>query len=745
MVKVREHHLELENGSIDIDEWLDRLKQNYGYTNLSVLKKALMIIRRLTCHRKSYGREDSRSANELSYLTIALDLVHILASLHLDINSLIVAAFYYPINDNMLAMEDMIDHFNGSIVKLMANVHGMVAISEYYGNRNKSDHCKDQSVKIRKMLIAIIDDPRVALIKLAERCCIMRELKYYPQQLREKIANEVFEVYAPLAHRLSIGCIKWELEDLSFRYMKPQEYKRIALLLDGKRLNREQYISKVIEKLQQHLSSSGISAKVTGRVKHIYSIWRKLQKKNTEFEKLYDIRAVRITTQTIEDCYVVLSIVHSLWGYIPQEFDDYIATPKENGYRSLHTAVFGPEEKTLEIQIRTKEMHQEAELGVCSHWKYKESHYETTDNSDEKISWLRQVMKWNDEISSTENQEEKIKFVENNRTYVFTKDSHVIDLEKGSTPIDFAYKIHTDIGNRCCGAKVFGEIVPLNYVLKTGDQVEILTSNRATPSLDWLNSNLRYIYTKRAKTKVLAWLNKNSVNSHKVERAKELLIEELKKHELENIDLKQLSKKLGFNTTDNLLVAINNNKIKLKYILQVATESLSKSQKGLVSDITNNYTAIKRIYNANVSVAGEENLLTKIAGCCKPIAGDYIIGYITKNNGITIHKSSCKNIKQLKKINENRIIAVSWIPGSSNFYPADIIIESIDRPKLLHEITQVFVNNQANVIKFDYNHSKKYSSIVKLKVTIEIPSYQILNNVLSQINQIPNIVLAHKI
>ena len=573
----------------------------------------------------------------------------------------------------------------------------------------------------------------------------MRELKYYPQKLREKIANEVFEVYAPLAHRLNIGCIKWELEDLSFRYIKPREYKRIALLLDGKRLSREQYISKVIEKLQQHLSSSGISAKVTGRVKHIYSIWRKLQKKNTEFEKLYDIRAVRITTQTIEDCYVVLSIVHSLWGYIPQEFDDYIATPKENGYRSLHTAVFGPEEKTLEIQIRTKEMHQEAELGVCSHWKYKESHYETTDNSDEKISWLRQVMKWNDEISSTENQEEKTKFVENNRTYVFTKDSHVIDLEKGSTPIDFAYKIHTDIGNRCCGAKVFREIVPLNYVLKTGDQVEILTSNRATPSLDWLNSNLRYTCSKRTKTKILACLNKNSVNSNKVERTKELLIEELKKHNLESIDLKQLGKKLGFNTTDSLLVAINNNKIKLKYVLQVATEILSKRRKCLVPETNKNYTTIKRIYNANVSVAGEENLLTKIAGCCKPIEGDSIIGYITKNNGITIHNSSCKNIKQLKKINKNRIVAVFWIAGSSNFYSADIIIESIDRPKLLHEITQVFANNQANVIKFDYNHSKKYNSIVKLKVTIEIPSYKILNKVLLQIKQIPDIVLAHKI
>ena len=742
MVKVREYHLDLEDGSIDIDEWLGRLQKNYGYINPSLLKKALIIIKGLKYQRQSYGAEDSRSTNKLSYLTIALELVHILASLRLDMSSLIVAAFYYPINDNVLAMEDMIDHFNSSVVKLMANVHGMVAISEYYGCKSKSNNYKEQSVKIRRMLIAIIDDPRVALIKLAERCCIMRELKYYPKSLREKIANEVFEIYAPLAHRLSIGCIKWELEDLSFRYTKPQEYKRIALLLDGKRLDREQYIDKVITKLQQHLFISGIVAKVTGRVKHIYSIWRKLQKKNTEFKKLYDIRAVRITTKTIEDCYIVLSIVHSLWGYIPEEFDDYIATPKENGYRSLHTAVFGPENKTLEIQIRTQDMHQEAELGVCSHWKYKEAHYEATDNSDEKISWLRQVMKWNEEISHTEKQEEETKFIENNRTYVFTKDSHVVDLEKGSTPIDFAYKIHTDIGNRCRGAKVFGQIVPLNYVLKTGDQVEILTSNNATPSLDWLNKSSRYISSKRTKEKITAWFNKNSNN---IERTKEAVVAELKKHHLQHVDLKKLSKKLGFSNIDSLLIATHSNKIKLKNILQVATELLCKVNNSQDYEGKNNYTAIKRVYNANINVAGEKNLLTKIAGCCKPIMGDPITGYITKNSGITIHKSSCTNIANLQKNNDCRITEVSWIISSIQFYPADILIESIDRPKLLHEITQVFANNKANVIKLNYNHNKNFDSRVRFKVTIEIPSYKVLNKVLSQIKQIPNNTFANKI
>ncbi len=385
----------------------------------------------------------------------------------------------------------------------------MAAIST---QRNDSDESvlglpsQEQSDNVRKMLVAMVDDVRVALIKLAERTCAIRAVKDVDDAKRRRVAREVAEIYAPLAHRLGIGHIKWELEDLAFRYLEPDDYKSIARLLDERRMDRQQFIDKVIGILKHELVESNIEAHISGRAKHIYSIWRKMRRKDIGFSQVYDIRAVRILVPTVRDCYSVLGIVHSLWRNIPNEFDDYIASPKENGYRSLHTAVIGPDRKVLEVQIRTHAMHEEAEYGVCAHWRYKGSDQEgNTDSYEQKIAWLRQVLEWHEELGGHSLADDLSGGVEQDRIYVFTPDGHIIDFPQGSTPLDFAYRVHTEIGHRCRGAKINGRIVPLNTALKTADEVEILTGKHEAPSRDWLSSALGYLKTSRARAKVQQW------------------------------------------------------------------------------------------------------------------------------------------------------------------------------------------------------------------------------------------------
>jgi len=379
------------------------------------------------------------------------------------------------------------------------------------------------------MLVAMVDDVRVALIKLAERTCAIRAVKTADDEKRNRVAREVFDIYAPLAHRLGIGHIKWELEDLSFRYLEPDQYKQIATLLHERRLDRERFISDVMGQLRSELQATGVDADISGRAKHIYSIWRKMQRKGLAFSQIYDVRAVRVLVPEMRDCYTALGIVHTLWRHIPKEFDDYIANPKENGYRSLHTAVIGPEGKVLEVQIRTHAMHEEAELGVCAHWRYKGTDVKAGSNQyEEKISWLRQVLEWHEELGDIGGLAEQLRVdIEPDRVYIFTPDGHAIDLPKGATPLDFAYRVHTEIGHNCRGAKINGRIVPLNYSLQTGEQVEIITSKHGTPSRDWLNPNLGYITTSRARAKIVHWF-KLQARDQNVAAGKTLLERELR-------------------------------------------------------------------------------------------------------------------------------------------------------------------------------------------------------------------------
>ncbi|MGJ8687176.1 MAG: RelA/SpoT family protein, partial [Spongiibacteraceae bacterium] len=527
MVKVREDFPLLDNGSIDVGRWLAELPLDHNLIDNEVMTRAFILAEQ--CASVTEQRNPAPAGTPGSFYT-ALEMVSILADLHLDQDGLIAATLFRAVREGSLSLERLESEFGADVVKLIDGVLGMAAISRVNAGLDTPvlGQLEAQSETIRKMLIALVDDVRVALIKLAERTVAIRAVKNRPDK-RYRVAREVFDIYAPLAHRLGIGHIKWELEDLSFRYLQPQSYKKIAKLLDEKRLARQGYIQEVITTLESKLADEHIEAAIAGRAKHIYSIWRKMQRKGIGFSQVYDIRAVRILVPDQKSCYAALGMVHGLWRNIPNEFDDYIANPKENGYRSLHTAVIGPSGMVIEVQIRTFEMHEEAEFGVCSHWMYKgtDKNSKVRSSYDEKIAWLRQVLDWHEESGNSHDVAEQFSRAQD-RVYVFTPDGHVVNLQSGATPLDFAYHIHTEVGNRCRGAKADGRIVPLSYTLKTGERVEILTGKDNQPRRDWLQNNLGYLKTSRARTKVQYWFRQQAKEDN-ISAGRALLEKEFKR------------------------------------------------------------------------------------------------------------------------------------------------------------------------------------------------------------------------
>jgi len=504
MVKVREDQPLTSSGNVDIQQWLARLQEDVRLRDPDRLAQACEWAQRLESEAPDTHRVRSGPG---SSFRMGLEMADILGELKLDQTALEAAVLYRSVRETLITLEAVEKRFGAEVAGLIDGVRQMAAISQPYTPYHTMNQ-HNQQENLRKMLVNMVDDVRVALIKIAERTCALRQVKDAPLEKSLQVAREVSDIYAPLAHRLGIGQIKWELEDLSFRYLHEDDYKTIAKLIAEKRLDRDRYITEVMDTLKQLMEAQHIHHyDVSGRAKHIYSIWRKMQRKKIDFSQVHDIRAVRILVPEVTDCYTVLGIVHSRWHHVPNEFDDYIANPKKNGYQSLHTAVFGPESKVLEIQIRTFAMHDEAELGVCAHWRYKGHDTNAKSRSyEEKIAWLRQVLEWQDEVGDFSDLREGLSSdVAPDRIYVFTPDGHVIDLPRIATPIDFAYRVHTEIGHRCRGAKVNGRIVPLTYKLKTGQQVEILTASKGGPSRDWLNPNLGYVRTSRARAKIQAW------------------------------------------------------------------------------------------------------------------------------------------------------------------------------------------------------------------------------------------------
>ncbi|WOG25536.1 GTP diphosphokinase [Endozoicomonas sp. 8E] len=738
MVKVREDHPVRFDGSVDLDAWLVRMQESFGVTGTDRLRAACELSR--WAELEARQQADTVWPTGLGCFRTGLEMVEILAELRLDTETLVAAALYRAVREHRLSMKQVEEDFGKTVVRLIKDVQGMAAISELLNPARTQvlDQSQDQLEKVRKMLVSIIDDVRVALLKLAERTCAIRALRDADKDKRRRVAREVFEIYAPLAHRLGIGYIKWELEDLSFRYLNPQDYKRIARLLDEKRTDRQQYIDHVVNQLRQALGEAQIEANVYGRAKHIYSIWRKMKRKGLDFRDLYDIRAFRVITKEVRDCYAALGVVHSLFNHIPQEFDDYIATPKENGYRSLHTAVFGPEGKTLEVQIRTEAMHEEAELGVCAHWKYKGTDVNTkSDSYEEKLNWLRNVMEWHEELGDLGGiAEEWRSDVEPDRIYVFTKAGHVVDLSLGATPIDFAFRIHSEVGLKCRGAKVGGRIVPLNHNLKTGDQVEILTGTNVQPSRDWLNPDLGYVNTNRARAKITNWLKKQDRDSNIVDGSSQLNAE-LKRLALTGVDFNDLLPHTPFKEMDDMYAAIGAGDYRVTQAVALAQRELEPDEEKEFEIRTR--APQEKVSDSTITIDGVGNLMTQMAGCCQPVPGDPIIGYITIGRGVTIHRQDCNNALNLQELEPERLIEVNWGYSPEYMYPVEIIITAYDRSGLLRDITIVLANERVNVLSVQTRTSKE-DNIANMLLTVEVQSLQQLSKVLAKVNQLPNVV-----
>ncbi|MGI9277337.1 MAG: GTP diphosphokinase [Endozoicomonas sp.] len=740
MVKVREDHPVRYDGTVDLDAWLGRLSDSFGITDIERLRDACELSRQ--AEEQARLQADTVWPSGPGCFRTGLEMIEILAELKLDPDSLVAAALYRAVRERKLALKRVEESFGKTVSGLIKDVQGMAAISTLLNPARTQilDQRQDQLEKVRKMLVSIIDDVRVALLKLAERTCAIRALRDADKEKRQRVAREVFEIYAPLAHRLGIGYIKWELEDLSFRYLNPQDYKKIARQLDEKRLDRQQYIDNVVQSLRSALGEAQVEGEVHGRAKHIYSIWRKMKRKGLDFRELYDIRAFRIITQEVRDCYAALGVVHSLYNHIPQEFDDYIATPKENGYRSLHTAVFGPEGKTLEVQIRTQGMHEEAELGVCAHWKYKGTDVNSrSDSYEEKIAWLRNVMEWHEELGDLGDIAKDWRTdVEPDRIYVFTRNGHVVDLAVGATPVDFAFRIHTEVGVKCRGAKVGGRIVPLNHTLKTGDQVEILTASNAHPSRDWLNPDLGYVTTNRARAKITSWLKKQDRDSNIID-GRSQLDAELKRLALTSVDLGPLLPQTSFNELDDMYAAIGAGDYRVSQMVALAQRKLAPEEEDTFE--IRSRPKQEKISDSSITIDGVGNLMTQMAGCCQPVPGDPIMGYITIGRGVTIHRQDCNNALSLREKEPERLIEVNWGHSPEYAYPVEVMISAYDRSGLLRDITTVLANEKVNVLTVQ-TQTDKSDNVAAMTLTLEVQSLQQLATMLAKVGQLPNVIEA---
>ncbi len=617
--------------------------------------------------------------------------------------------------------------FGGKIAQLARGVKRLNAIKE--GAQTNIDS-PEQAENLRRLLMAIISDVRVMLIKLCYRVERLRLLKHADYEQRRWIAQETLDIYAPLANRLGMGLLKWELEDLAFRLLEPQTYKRIAKLLEEKRSEREAFIERFSARLKQLLRDQELIADVQGRVKHIVSIWRKMQRKNLEFHELFDVLAVRILVDSVADCYAVLGVVHTTWQHIPSEFDDYIANPKSNGYQSLHTAVATRDGRIVEVQIRSSEMHENSELGVASHWRYKEG-VKLDQRMESSIAQMRDLLQGSAEEVSDAISEISTE-LSNDRVYVFTPTGQIIDIPQGGTPLDFAYSIHSEIGHRCRGAKVNGRIANLAAVLQSGDEVEVLTTKESRPSRDWMNKSLGYIKSAGTRSKVRNWFNHQDFEQNLLD-GKSIYDRILSKYSVCNVGLKQLVAHFKRKEADQFYVDIGRGLITSAQILGFLQsppeqDTFKKVKKGSKPSAQRD----------DVRVQGVGNLMTQFARCCKPVPGDEIIGFITINSGISIHKRSCSNILALPEAKHQRLIEVEWGRQNDSVYPVELRMVAYQRTGLMQDISTILANLKINLL--DINSSTNQAEqMVHTQMTIEIRSVDELVTIVDKLSQLPNV------
>ena len=677
-----------------------------------------------------------RRASGEPYIHHSLAVARILSDLYLDHETIVAALLHDVVEDTDVSVADVAERFGAGVARLVDGVTKMALIRELPDPVDTRRRERAHSESLRKMLLAMAEDVRVVLIKFADRLHNMRTLDFLPADKQKRIARETLDLFAPLANRLGIWRVKWELEDLAFRYLEPAAYHDIAGWLSERQANRERYIERFVGTLKKELEHGAVQAEVMGRAKHAYAIWCKMRRKNQGFDQIYDVRAVRVLVNSIPDCYAALGIVHTCWQFVPGEFDDYIATPKENNYQSIHTAVIGPEGKTVEVQIRTHEMQHQAELGVAAHWRYKEGAKEDR-AFDQKIVWLRQLLEWKDEVAEASEFVDQFKSeVFADRIYVFTPKGNIVDLPVGSTPLDFAYHIHTEVGHRCRGAKVNGRMVPLTYQLKTGEQVTVLTVKKGGPSRDWLNPHLGYLKTSRARSKVQQWFRQQNYDES-VLAGRVGLERELHRLGLGDINFEKLAQRLGFGKVDDFLASVGRGETRTSQIVGAVQEMVEPTvaKEDRLPPIRTDRVLST---SAALTIEGVGNLLTRMAQCCKPVPGDAIIGFITSGRGVTVHRRDCPNALRYYSDSDERVVAVNWGRESGNTYPVDVEVTIYDRQGLLRDITAVLANEKINVLSVK-SLSDKNLNTGRIELTLEISDISVLSRVLARIEQLPNV------
>ncbi|MDK0558560.1 bifunctional (p)ppGpp synthetase/guanosine-3',5'-bis(diphosphate) 3'-pyrophosphohydrolase [Clostridium perfringens] len=723
-----------------LEELISKIKANGNNVDIDLVKKAYDLA--FEAHK-----EQKRESGE-PYIIHPISVAMILADMGMDTNTIVAGLLHDVIEDTDYTYEDISNIFNVEVANLVDGVTKLGKIKYKSKEEQQADN-------VRKMLLAMAKDIRVIIIKLADRLHNMRTLKYMKPEKQKKKAQETLDIFAPLAHRLGISKIKWELEDLCLRYIHPEEYYDLVNMIAEKRVEREKFISRIIKELKENLDKANIDSDIEGRPKHFYSIYRKMVNKHKSIEQIFDLTAIRILVNTVKDCYAVLGIVHTIYKPIPGRFKDYIAMPKPNMYQSLHTTVIGSEGKTFEIQIRTFEMHRTAEYGIAAHWKYK-SGINGTDSKDmtfeNKLTWLRDILEWQKEaVDATEFMEGFKLDLFSDEIFVFTPKGVVINLPAGATPIDFAYKIHTDIGNKCVGAKVNGKIVTLDYKLKTGEIVEILTSSSSRgPNIDWLN----IANSNQARSKIKQWLRK-ARREENLERGKEMLDKECKKQSLVFSDLSKgplydkLLKRYHLNNVEEIYVAIGEgellsstviSKLKENIVKQVAEEELNKN---IEEQIAKTERQIKKKQSYGVTVKGLNNIMVRFARCCNPVPGDDIAGYITKGRGVSVHRKDCSNFKAIVEKQREKVVDVSWGTEKGTAYVAELEVKAEDRMCLLSDVMLVITDSNLSLLSLNAKSGK--NGVANINIQVKIDNIEQLKELMKKIRRLQGILDVYRV
>ncbi len=733
--------------AIPLERLLEQLPENYTLADRELIQRAYRVA-------EEAHREQKRLSGE-PYINHCIAVANILADLRVPPEVVAAGLLHDTVEDTTVTLQDIRRDFGETIAILVDGVTKLTNLprvsrddqhAEHSNGKNGSDPVEATSGNtplgrkrdlvsetLRKTFLAMGDDVRVVLIKLADRLHNMRTLGSMPEAKRKRIAKETLDIFAPLANRLGIWQIKWELEDLGFRYVNPEKYKEIAEHLQERRPDREAQIEAIKEHLSRLLESNNIKAEISGRPKHIYSIYKKMTKKGKPFDLVRDVRAVRLIVPDVPSCYAALGVIHTHWRPIPGEFDDYIAAPKDNFYQSLHTAVIYDDKRPLEVQIRTAEMHQNAEYGIAAHWRYKEGAHRDK-SYEQRINWLRNMMEWRSDVNDAQEFVEGMKTdVFQDRVYVFTPRGDIIDLSAGSTPIDFAYHVHTDIGHRCRGARVNGKLVPLYQDLKTGDQVEILTAKRGGPSRDWLNPNLGLVKTQRARSKIRGWFKKQE-DEQNLAQGRASLERELQRLGLPDVNFEKMAREMGFKVPDEMFIALGCGDLAVNKIIKQISDTEG------TADILEPTIPAQgpKPSSDTVEVVGLKGLLWTMARCCNPMPGDEIVGYITRGRGATIHRQDCPNILRCK--DTERFLQVGWGKVEQT-YAVPVTVKAYDRQGLMGDISTLLQSEGVNIADVSVNINR---SVADLSLVVEVRDLAQLSRVLTRIENLPNVLEAQR-